>query len=174
MARINSTVRTFNTLPCAARARASFENSLATPLLCVRRSRSRLHLAAGILSSHSRVTDIPPVHSLLSCLLPVAVALRRANAFLNLSLSPESVESLALSRSPIRSLARTLADLQSTGVGAGMPNVGLWVYIDLRVCTRAGATTETAQVKVAESAGQHESTGNVSRELGVGVTAASV
>jgi len=79
-----------------------------------------------------------------------------------------------LSRSPIRSLARTLADPQSTGVVAGMPNVGLWVYIDLRVCTRAGAATETAQVKVAESAGQHESTGNVSRELGVGVTAASV
>lgn len=31
-----------------------------------------------------------------------------------------------------------------------------------------------ARVKVAESAGQHESTGNVSRELDVGVTAASV
>lgn len=42
------------------------------------------------------------------------------------------------------------------------------------VCVFAATATETERVKVAESAGQHESTGNVSRELGVGVTAASL
>lgn len=56
-----------------------------------------------------------------------------------------------------------------------MLNVGLCVkictYVHIYVYVTA---TETERVKVAESAGQHESTGNVSRELGVGVTAASV
>jgi len=146
IARINSTVRTFNTLPCAARARASFENSLATPLLCVRRSRSRSHLAAGILSSHSRVTDIPPVLSLLSCLLPVAVALRRANAFLNLSLSPESVESLALvplSHSFARSHPRGSAEHRRCSGNAECRTVGVYrltcVYAR-GCCDRDGAS----------------------------------
>lgn len=107
---INSAVRTL--IHCAVPARRvrtqSFENSLATPLLCVRRSRSRLHLAAGILSSHSRVTDIPSVLS-VAC-HSVAVALRRANAFLNLSLSPSSV---GPSCRPARSLIRSLPPSQS-------------------------------------------------------------
>lgn len=47
-------------------------------------------------------------------------------------------------------------------------------HVRTYVCVFATTATETERVKVAESAGQHESTGNVSRELGVGVTAASL
>lgn len=49
------------------------------------------------------------------------------------------------------------------------------IYVrHVRTYVFAATATETERVKVAESAGQHESTGNVSRELGVGVTAASL
>lgn len=60
-----------------------------------------------------------------------------------------------------------------------MPNASGCVCSYIHICDTyigvfATTATETERVKVAESAGQHESTGNVSRELGVGVTAASV
>lgn len=46
------------------------------------------------------------------------------------------------------------------------------VYVDtcvcIRLCARDCDATEMERVKVAESAGQHESSGNVSRELGRG------
>lgn len=107
------------------------------------------------------------------------VALRRADAFLNPSLSPvgRSVPRV-VSLSPIRSLARNPAgrrysgnaECRTVGVARMCARARACVVRDARAC----AATERARVKVAESAGQHESTGNVSRELGVGVTAATV
>lgn len=159
-----------------ARRATSFENSLATPLLFA--LRLSLSLPRGILlSSHTLVchgyTSCSPL--LATRLSSLSVAPTRFLIFRSLRSLGRSVPRVVSLSHPLhsfaRSLTRALAIPQADGT-AGMPNVGLWVQ--LCVCTRACAATETARVKVAESAGQHESTGNVSRELGVGVTAASV
>lgn len=125
----------------------SFENSSATPLL---------------------FALVPRIYLVLS-VASFIVALRCANAFLNPSLSPvgrflRSSRSYPLAWQSRRPTVQRECRMSSRGCR----------YTCVRVYTRACATTETARVKVAESAGQHESTGNVSRELGVGITAASV
>lgn len=120
---------------------------------------------------HSRAMDIPPCSAGRSLPPPVRPSSSSSSSS-PLSVAPPCFLIFPLTPARVPAIHRS-------EVQRGMPNASSCVcsYIHIcgtYICVFATTATETERVKVAESAGQHESTGNVSRELGVGVTAASV